>query len=124
MENLEIAFGVIFVELPMQINAAGPRISAHQINRKIEDGNMGNTHSAMPGNPGSGNGLTDDERNICRLLNATEEEYIEARDAEITKAVSLNRSGMSSSGSLTADERKICEQLGVSEDDYLKTAAR
>lgn len=117
MENTEKAFGVIFVEIHSQINAAGRRTTAYQVNQEIEVGKMSNTQSA-------GLGLTENERNICRLLNVTEEEYVKTRDGKVPEAGSMNRSGIGNARALTTDERKICAQMGVSEEEYLKTAAR
>lgn len=117
MEDIKSAFGVISVELYSQANAECRRIPAHQVNQKIEVGKMSNTQSA-------GSGLSENERNICRLLNVTEEEYIKTRDANSQEVGSMNRSGAGGSRSLTADERKICEQMGVTEEEYLQAAAR
>lgn len=62
--------------------------------------------------------MNEDEKKICRLLGTSEEDYIKARNSELSvdnKAIA--------GGSLNDYERKICKLLGVTEEEYIKAAA-
>ena len=62
--------------------------------------------------------ITADEKKICVALGVSEEEYIKARNSEISDGTSIN-----SSKAINAEEKKICRLCGVSEEEYVKAKA-
>jgi len=76
-----------------------------------------NKQSIWNPSPMIGEYMSEEEREICRLMGTSEEDYIRERNAELSSANSVEHTG-----TLSQDERKICAMLGVSEDEYIKTA--